>query len=154
MVIQTRLFRTKFLRRLSLRSNPDPHKKGSLPVNNVTNVDKLALETASKKPQASTLSTRRNVPPFLLTFEMFNRNVHNCMVDSGASSNVMPWSVCQKINAEVEPSTLKIIQLDRTSVKVIGKLRNVLIRLSSNPKVHQVIDIIVVDIPEVWSVFK
>jgi hypothetical protein len=23
------------------------------------------------------------------------------MVDSGASSNVMPWSVCQKINAEV-----------------------------------------------------
>jgi hypothetical protein len=69
------------------------------------------------------------------------------MVDSGASSNVMPWSVCQKINAEVEPSTLKIIQLDRTNVKVIGELKNVLIRLSSNPKVHQVIDIIVVDIP-------
>jgi hypothetical protein len=75
------------------------------------------------------------------------------MVDSGASSNVMPWSVCQKINTEVEPSTLKIIQLDRTNVKVIGELRNVLIRLSSNPKVHQVIDIIVVDIPEVYGLF-
>jgi hypothetical protein len=69
------------------------------------------------------------------------------MVDSRASSNVMPWSVCQKINAKVQPSTLKIIQLDRTSVKVIGELRNMLIRFSSNPKVHQVIDIIVVDIP-------
>jgi hypothetical protein len=75
------------------------------------------------------------------------------MVDSGASSNVMPWSVCQKINAKVEPSTLKIIQLDRTDVKVIGELKNVLIRLSSNPKVHQVIDIIVVDIPEVYGLF-
>jgi hypothetical protein len=48
---------------------------------------------------------------------------------------------------------LKIIQLDRTSVKVIGELKNVLIRLSSNPKVHQVIDIIVVDIPEVYGLF-
>ena len=62
-------------------------------------------------------------------------------------------SVCQKINSEVEPSTLKIIQLDRTSVKFIGELRNVLIRLSSNLKVHQVIDIIVVDITEVYGLF-
>jgi hypothetical protein len=75
------------------------------------------------------------------------------MVDLGASSNVMPWSVCQKINAEVELSTLKIVQLDRTNVKVIDELKNVLIRLSSNPKVHQVIDIIVVDIPEVYGLF-
>jgi ribonuclease HI len=75
------------------------------------------------------------------------------MVDSGVSSNVMSWSVCQNINAEVQPSSLKIIQLDRTSVKVIGELKNALIRLSSNPKVHQIIDIIVVDIPEVYGLF-
>ena len=37
-------------------------------------------------------------PPFLLTFEIFNHNVHNCLVDSGASVNVMPISVCKKIN--------------------------------------------------------
>jgi hypothetical protein len=48
---------------------------------------------------------------------------------------------------------LKIIQLDRTDVKVMGELKNVLIILSSNPKVHQVIDIIVVDIPEVYGMF-
>jgi hypothetical protein len=127
-----KVVQNKVPQKTSAKNNPDSHDKGILPVNNVTSVDKLALETMSKNPQASTLSTRRNVPPFLLTFEIFNKNVHNCMVDSGASSNVMPWSLCQNINAEVEPSTLKIIQLDRTSVKVIGKLRNVLIRLSSN----------------------
>jgi ribonuclease HI len=154
-----KVVQSKVPQKTSTKNNPDPQDKGSLPVtpvnnvNNVNNVDKVALETASKKPQATTLSTRKNVPPFLLTFEIFNRNVHNCMVDSGASSNVMPWSVCQKINAEVEPSSLKIIQLDRTDVKVIGELKNVLIRLSSNPKVHQVIDIIVVDIPEVYGLF-
>jgi hypothetical protein len=36
---------------------------------------------------------------------------------------------------------------------VIGELKNVLIRLSTNPKVHQVFDIIVVDIPEVYGFF-
>jgi hypothetical protein len=157
-----KVVQSKVPQKTSTKNNPDPQDKGSLlvpPVNNVNNVNdvnnvvKVELENVSKKPQATSLNTRKNVPPFLLTFEIFNRNVHNCMVDLGASSNVMPWSVCQKINGEVEPSSLKIIQLDRTDVKVIGEMKNVLIILSSNPKVHQVIDIIVVDIPEVYGLF-
>jgi hypothetical protein len=157
-----KVVQSKVPQKTSTKSNPDPQDKGSLPVpnvnnvnnvNNTSNVDKVALENASKKSQATSLNTRKNVPPFLLTFEIFNINVHDCMVDSGASSNVMPWSVFQNINTEVEPSSLKIIQLDRTDVKVIGELKNVLIRLSSNPKVHQVIDTIVVDIPEVYGMF-
>ena len=44
--------------------------------------------------------SRSQTPPFLLTFEIFNRNVHNCLVDSGDSSNVMPYSVCKKLNAQ------------------------------------------------------
>jgi hypothetical protein len=157
-----KVVQSKVPQNTSTKTSPDSQDKGSLPVpnvnnvnnvNNTSNVDKVALENASKESQATSLNTHKNVPPFLLTFEIFNRNVHNCMVDSGASSNVMPWSVCQKINVEVEPSSLKIIQLDRTDVKVIGELKNVLIRLSSNPKVHHVIDIIVVDIPEVYGMF-
>ena len=65
----------------------------------------------------------------------------------------MPLSVCQNINPEVKPSDLKIIQLYRTNVTVVGELKDVLIRLSSNPKVHQVIDIVVVDIPKVYGLF-
>jgi hypothetical protein len=86
----------KVPQKTSTRNNSNIQDKGSLPVsnvNNVNNVDKVALETTSKKPQTTTLSTRKNVPPCLLTFEIFNGNAHNCMVDSGASSNVMPWSI-------------------------------------------------------------
>ena len=49
-------------------------------------------------------------------------------------------------------SNTKIIQLDRSHVKVFKELKDVLIRLSSNSKVHQTIDIIVVDIPETYGV--
>jgi hypothetical protein len=95
--------------------------------------------------------SKSNTPPFLLTFEIFNRNVHNCMVDSGASSNVIPYVMCQKLNVEPKKCDIQIVQLDRSNVKVIGELKNVLIRLAFNPKVHQVIDIIVVDIPEAYG---
>lgn len=40
------------------------------------------------------------IPPFLLTFEIFNCNVHNYLVDFGALSNVMHYSVCKKLNIE------------------------------------------------------
>ena len=46
----------------------------------------------------------------------------------------------------------KIIQLDRSQVKVFGELKDVFIRLSLNSKVHQTIDIIVVDILEAYGV--
>ena len=40
------------------------------------------------------IRTRKtNAPPFLLTLEMLNHNVHNCLVDSGSSMNVMPLAV-------------------------------------------------------------
>ena len=44
--------------------------------------------------------SRSQTPPFLLTFEIFNRNVHNYLVNSRDSSNVMPFSVCKKLNAQ------------------------------------------------------
>ena len=77
--------------------------------------------------------------------------MHNCLVDSQASSNVMPLSVCKKINGQPTPSSCKIIQLDRSTVKVIGKMKNVLIRLSTDDRVFQFIDIMVVDILEAYG---
>jgi len=36
-----------------------------------------------------TLEANTLCPPILLAFEIFNYNVHNCLVDSSASVNVM-----------------------------------------------------------------
>jgi ribonuclease HI len=91
------------------------------------------------------------VPPFFLRFEFFKKNLHNCLVDSGASSNVMPLSICKKLNAVPLKSDKHAIQLDRTKVKVIGELKDVMIRMATHPKFVQVIDIIVVDIPEAYG---
>jgi len=59
-------------------------------------------------------------PPFHITFEIFNMNVHNCLVDSGASSIVMPYIVAKRLRAIPKKTGMRIMQLDRTNVKVIG----------------------------------
>ena len=95
--------------------------------------------------------SKSQTKPFLLTFEIFNLNVHNCLVDSGSSSNAMLFSVCKNINGKPTPFASQIIQLDRTAVKVAGELKNVLIRLVADERVFQYIDIMVVDIPEAYG---
>lgn len=95
--------------------------------------------------------SKSHTPPFLLTYEIFNKNFHNCLVDSGASSNILPKTICAKLNVQPQKFAVRIVQLDRSQVEVIGELNRVTIRLSSNPKVCQVIDILVGYIPEFYG---
>ena len=67
-------------------------------------------------------------------------NVHSCLVDFGASSNAMPYTMCKKINAMPQNTNTQIIQLGRIGVRVMGEIKEVVIILSLNPMIFQVID--------------
>lgn len=56
-----------------------------------------------------TLDVSTLCPPFTLMLKIFNYNVHNCLVDSGASVNVMPLFVENKINAKWDKTDAQII---------------------------------------------
>jgi hypothetical protein len=122
----------------------------------VENKEKTTMEKTQPDPKAygSLIGrkSRSETLPFLLTFEIFNQNVHNFLVDSNASSDVMPYLVCKKLNVKPEMIKNKIAQLDSSHEKVLGELKDVMIHLASNSKVHQMIDIIIVDIPKAYSI--
>ena len=63
----------------------------------------------------------------------------------------MPLLVCKKINGKPTPSASQIIQLDRTTVKVVREMKNVLVLLAADERVCYYIDIMVVDIPEAYG---
>ena len=91
----------------------------ALSVTNTSNVENKKITTVEeKRPNPGSDGTliggksRSQTPPFLLTFEIFNRNVHNCPVDSRDSSNVIPYSICKKLNVETQINNTNIIQLD------------------------------------------
>ena len=127
-----------------------------------------ALETPVKEPQNDNQpeeeigeaslggKSKYRTPTFLLTFEIFNYNAHKYFVESRASVNVMPLSVCNQVNGQPKPTTSQVLQLDRTSVKVIGEMEDVMISLSAYERVCQYIDIVVADIPDsyIWFGFE
>jgi ribonuclease HI len=65
----------------------------------------------------------------------------------------MPLVICNKLGVIPLKSDKHVIQLDRTQVKVMGELKDVMIRIATHPNFMQVIDIIVVDIPEAYGLF-
>ena len=69
------------------------------------------------------------------------------MIYSGASSNVMHVSVCKKLNATWESCPTQIVQLDRSRVKVLGELKKIILTLFVDPRIHQTVYIVVVDVP-------
>ena len=129
----------------------------------VSIVDQSVVGRAKDKADANTGNSKRSnqmtnkligkksTPPFLLTFEIFNKHVSNCMVDSGASTNAMPTTIAKKINAQIQKSNTNILQLDLTRVQVVGELKDTQIRLVANPAVQQTVDIVVADIPEAYG---
>ena len=120
------------------------HNMGRPPTNVINKIDPNDIALIGGR-------SRSHTPPFLLTYEIFNKNVHNCLVDSGASTNILPRSIRAKLNVQPQKFAVRIVQLDRSQVEVIGELNQVTIRFSSNPKVCQVIDILVADIPEFYG---
>jgi len=78
---------------------------------------------------------KKEAPPFLLTIRMFGKNIHNCMVDSGASANVMPLGICKTLGLTPTKSAKVVTQLDKTEVNVIGELMHIQMQLASDPRV-------------------
>lgn len=117
----------------------------------------VTLSKMNRKPQdviAAMIGRKSKSmnPPFLITFEIFNMNVYNCLVNYSASSTVMPHVVVKRLHAMPEKTRTQIMQLDRTNVKVIGELKYVLIRTAAKPQYTQVIDRVVVDIPDAYGI--
>jgi hypothetical protein len=80
---------------------------------NVEDKEKTTMEEKRPNPRADGpligIKSQSQTPRFLLTFDIFNQNVHNCLVDSGDTSNVVPYFVCKKLNVEPQICKKKII---------------------------------------------
>ena len=59
----------------------------------------------------------------------------------------------KRLNGKYVPSNSQITQLDWTNVRVVGEMKDVLVRTACNPLVFQIIDIVVVDIPDAYGLF-
>jgi len=91
------------------------------------------------------------VDPFYTSLLVKGWLVHNCMLDSGASSNVIPIEVVNLLGFKVSRSYGNCYAMDSTEVNVIRVVNGVEVKLVAYLGKCFLMDIIIVDCPTKWG---
>jgi hypothetical protein len=87
------------------------------------------------------------VSPFYINLNIHDLILHNDMLDSGASHNLMPKDVMEKLGLEVTRPYKDLHSFDSSKVKCIGIIKDLCITLAQIPAKSMVMDIVVGYIP-------
>jgi hypothetical protein len=88
-------------------------------------------------------------PPFFMTLTMNDKNLNNCMLDTGAGANMMSLKVMQQVGVKVTRPYRNVYGFESKAIPTHGVVENVEVCLKeySEKTVH--INIVVVDVPDV-----
>lgn len=114
--------------------------------------DKSVDSGENKQPSEIYLGTTLHddpsrVDPFYLTLLINNKVMKNCMIDIGATINVMPLGVMKELGLEVDDNYGTCYAMDNRSVPVVGVLKDLEIKIASYREDTYKIDITVIDVP-------
>jgi hypothetical protein len=87
------------------------------------------------------------VAPFYISLNIHDLILHNAMLDSGASHNLMPKAVMEKLGLEVTRPYKYLHSFDSSKVKCIGLIKDLCITLVQIPSKSMVMDVVVANIP-------
>ena len=94
-----------------------------------------------------------DVAPFYISLNIHDLILHNAMLDSGASHNLMPKAVMEKLGLEVTRPYKDLHSFDSSKVKCIDLIKDLCITLVQIPSKSMVMDVVVVDIPPKYGMF-
>lgn len=78
-----------------------------------------------------TISTR--VLPFYVSLHIHDKILHNEMFDSGASHNLMPKSVMERLNLDITTPYKDLFSVDSSQVKCLGLIKDLCVTLVQYP---------------------
>jgi hypothetical protein len=90
---------------------------------------------------------RDTVAPFYITLTLFDHLLHNCMLDFGASHNVIPKAIMEKLGLEITRPYGDLYSFDSRKVKCIGMIKDLVVGLAQIPTKSILMDVVVTDIP-------
>ena len=88
-----------------------------------------------------------NVEPFFLSILVNGKTLKNCMIDSGASSTIMPFEIMKELGLKVDTTQGRCCAMDKREVIVIGTINALPYRLTACPNKELTMSVLVVDIP-------
>jgi ribonuclease HI len=86
-------------------------------------------------------------PPFYISLNIHEKTLHNCLLDSGASHNLMPKAVMDELGLEITKPYHDLFSFDSRKVKCLGMIKDLAVTLTQASMKTMMMDIVVADIP-------
>lgn len=122
--------------RKSLQLN---HNKDDVNIMDDTPELLFGLEVDGKTASARVL-------PFYISMHIHDKILHNAMFDSGASHNLMPKSVMERLNLDITRPYKDLYSFDSSQVKCLGLIKDLCVSLVQYPNKTILMDVVVADI--------
>jgi hypothetical protein len=90
-------------------------------------------------------------PPFFMNLMMNNKYPNNCILDIRAGANMMSLKVMQQMGLKVTRPYRNVCGFESKAIPTHGVVENIKVQLKEFPKKTVHVDIIVVDVPDVWG---
>jgi hypothetical protein len=86
-------------------------------------------------------------PPFYTSLNIHDKVLHNCLMDSRASHNLMPKAVMDELGLEITKAYHDLYSFDSRKVKCLGVIKDLVVTLFQLPMKSVFMDIMVVGVP-------
>ena len=91
--------------------------------------------------------TNDSSPPFYTSLNIHDKVLHNCLMDSGASHNLMPKTIMEELGLEVTRAYHDLYSFDSRKVQCLGVIKDLVVTLFQFPMKSVVMDVVVADVP-------
>lgn len=135
-LVKSELFRKPILEALGLQS-----KQTSMDSVNLQD-DKPAVVLSPMIEPADNSS-----PSFYVSLTIHDKILHNCLLDTGASHNLMPKTVMEELGLDITRPYHDLFSFDSRKVKCLGLIKDLAITLTQLPMKSMMMDIVVADVP-------
>ena len=76
---------------------------------------------------------KESCPPFYISLNIHDKILHNCLLDSGASHNLIPKAVMDEISLNITKPYQDLFSFDSRKVKCLGLIKDLAVNLTQLP---------------------
>jgi hypothetical protein len=88
-----------------------------------------------------------DIPSFYASLKVHDMTLHNAMLDSGTSHNLMPKVIMDELGLDVTKPYKDLFLFDLRKVKCLGLIKDLVMSLAQIPSKSMVMDVVMADIP-------
>ena len=88
-----------------------------------------------------------DVAPFYISLRLHDYVLHNAMFDSGASHNLMPKEIMEKLGLDITRKYHDLYSFDSSRVRCIGLIKDLVVTFDQIPRKNVLMDVVVANIP-------